>query len=181
VIDVRGAVRSRANILTLARAAAIPVILGLLALPSSSARTGAAALFALAAATDAVDGYWARKDRSDSPLGVFLDLTVDKLLVAAVLIHLVGQQTVAVWPAIVIVTRELLVSGVRAYSAAAGTLLAAARAGKVKMAVTSAAIVASIMGVPGAPWLIILAAALTVLSAWPYLVAGARLARGSEL
>jgi CDP-diacylglycerol--glycerol-3-phosphate 3-phosphatidyltransferase len=164
-----------ANLTTVARAAAIPVILALLAVPSQHARVGAAALFTVAALTDALDGYLARRAAAASALGAFIDLTADKLLVAAVLIDLVGRQVVPAWPAIVIVARELLVSGVRAYAAVQGVTLGAGWPGKLKTVVTSVAIAATIVGAPGAPWLLALAAALTVASAWPYLIAGARL------
>ena len=169
-----------ANGATLARAAAIPAILALLAAQTPAARVGAAALFALAALTDALDGYLARRQANASGLGSSLDLIADKLLVAAVLIALVEQHVAPPWAAIVIVAREIVVSGVRAHAALRGQPIPAQWAGKLKTAVTSAALALAILQAPGAPWLLSLAVALTVVSALPYLASGLQSQRPAE-
>lgn len=158
-----------ANAMSLARAGAIPFILVLLALPPAPpARWGAAALFAVAAITDGLDGYLARRHAGTSALGAVLDLTADKLLVAAVLIALVALQDAPAWAAIIVVGRELLVSGIRIYAAERSVAVPAQALGKLKMVITCVAILAAILAVPGAWWLIATATALTVASAWPY-------------
>lgn len=162
------------NGVSLGRVAAIPLILVLLAIPDPAARWGAALVFALAAASDALDGYLARHQASSTPLGAALDLMADKLLVAAVLITLVDRQQIAGWAAIVIIARELLVSSIRTYAAGHGVAVPVQWPGKIKTAVTCVAIIAAILALPGASLLMAVAAVLTVVSAWPYLVAGAR-------
>jgi CDP-diacylglycerol--glycerol-3-phosphate 3-phosphatidyltransferase len=96
----------------------------------------ATAIFALGAITDTVDGQLARKYHLVSRLGVFLDLTADKVFVSAVLIALVQVQVVPAWIAIVIVTREFLVSGLRSLAAAQGVVIPAGRWGKQKTLLT---------------------------------------------
>lgn len=181
--------------LTLARIGAIPVVLLLLALPHPAAPAGAAAVFAVAALTDALDGPLARRAGQDGPLGAVLDLTADKLLVTIVLIDLATRQLAPAWVAMVVVARELVVSGVRAYagtagrggpgggawSQRAGLPLGVRPWGKLKMAVMSVAVPLAILRVPGAGWLLILACALTVASAWPYLILAGAVLKGDPL
>ena len=83
----------------------------------------AAVLFTVAAATDFLDGYLARRWHSTSDLGVFLDTTADKMLVAAALIALVAIGHASPWAAAVIVWRELAVLGLQAAAAASGTVI----------------------------------------------------------
>lgn len=169
-----------ANGATLVRIAAIPGILALLAAPGDAARVAAAALYVIAALTDALDGRLARQSdhrggRSaghPAALGALLDLTADKLLVAVVLIDLAGRQLAPTWVPMVIVARELTVGGMRAYAGLNGVLVPAGTLGKLKMAVSSLAIPAAILEIPAAPWLLALAAGLTVVSAWPYVQGG---------
>jgi CDP-diacylglycerol--glycerol-3-phosphate 3-phosphatidyltransferase len=170
-----------ANGATFLRAAAIPLVLVLLAGTWPGARLGAAGVFLLAALTDALDGYLARRGGTASLLGLVLDLTADKLLIAIVLIALVGRQEAPAWAAVAIVSREIVVSAVRTYAAARQVVLAPQTLGKVKMVVTSAAVGAAIARLPGAPWLLALAVVLTLASSWPYLAAGARLARSASV
>jgi CDP-diacylglycerol---glycerol-3-phosphate 3-phosphatidyltransferase len=164
-----------AHLVTLARIAAIPVVLLLLALPHQGAQTGAAAVFFAAALTDALDGPLARRggDAGRSPLGAVLDLTADKLLVTVVLIDLAARQLAPSWVAMVIVARELVVAGVRSYAGLAGVAVDARTPGKLKMALSSIAVPAAILRLPGAPWLLALTALVTLASAWPYLALGA--------
>ncbi|HEX2034519.1 MAG TPA: CDP-diacylglycerol--glycerol-3-phosphate 3-phosphatidyltransferase [Chloroflexota bacterium] len=159
-----------ANGATLARVAAIPAILLLLATPGSTARWGAAALFVGAALTDVLDGHLARSRAAVSPLGAALDLTADKLLIAAALIELGGRQLVPAWVVPVILFRELLVAGLRWYAGRRGQGVPAHWSGKLKMAVTTVAITAAILEAPAASWLLTVAAGLTVVSALPYVV-----------
>ncbi|WEK56122.1 MAG: CDP-diacylglycerol--glycerol-3-phosphate 3-phosphatidyltransferase [Candidatus Cohnella colombiensis] len=92
-------------------------------------------LFILAASTDGLDGYIARKRKIVTNLGKLLDPLADKLLVAAVLISLVEIQKLDAWVAIVIISREWAVTGLRQVALLEGTVLAASKWGKWKTAV----------------------------------------------
>jgi|SRR5436190_2731718 CDP-diacylglycerol--glycerol-3-phosphate 3-phosphatidyltransferase len=108
------------NLLTYGRIAAVPLVAGLLLWGGDWARWTALVLFIAAAVTDFFDGYLARKWRQQSELGRMLDPIADKVLVATVLLVLTVDRTVAgghVWAAIVILSREVLVSGLREYLA----------------------------------------------------------------
>ena len=111
----RSAAFTLPNILTYARVAAVPVVAGLLFYPEDLwSRWGALAIFVAAAVTDYFDGYFARAYAQHSVLGRMLDPIADKLLVAACLLMLVADQViegVSLWAAIVILCREVLVSG----------------------------------------------------------------------
>lgn len=124
-----------ANQLSLARVALVPVIVALLNWDSTTSRLAAAVLFALAALSDLLDGYIARRFNQTSTLGVFLDLTADKLLVACVLMTLIPRHVPA-WVAMVIVGREIIISGLRAYAADVGQVIPTGPLGKLKTVVT---------------------------------------------
>ncbi|AEY65968.1 CDP-diacylglycerol--glycerol-3-phosphate 3-phosphatidyltransferase [Clostridium sp. BNL1100] len=100
----------------------------------------AAALFILAASTDGVDGYIARKHKLVTAFGKFLDPIADKLLITAALIALVQQQVVTGWAAMIIISRELLVTGLRLVAAGEGQVIAANKSGKVKMVFQTVAV-----------------------------------------
>src|SRR5271170_3327676 len=109
------------NVLTYGRLAAVPVVVGFLTWPAVAwARWTALAIYTAAAITDFFDGYLARAWSQQSSLGRMLDPIADKLLVAAVLLVLSADHTIAgpsLWAAIVILCREILVSGLREYLA----------------------------------------------------------------
>src|SRR6201993_424490 len=108
------------NILTLSRIATIPLLVALVAINSPMADLAACVLFSTAAITDYFDGRVARARRQQSDLGRMLDPIADKLLVGAALMMLVGLGRLSAWglyPAIVIMLREILVSGLREYLA----------------------------------------------------------------
>jgi len=100
----------------------------------------ATVLFVLASVTDYLDGYLARKMKAVSSLGVFLDLTADKILVAAILIALVQIGTIPAWITFIIITREFLVSGLRSLAATKGHVIPAGKWGKQKTFITLVAI-----------------------------------------
>jgi len=97
-------------------------------------------LFLLASVTDFFDGYLARRFHVASSLGVFLDLTADKIFVAAILISLVQINLVPAWIVIIIVAREFLVTGLRSIAAAKGKVIPAGVWGKQKTFITLVAI-----------------------------------------
>ena len=109
-----------ANILTMSRIAAIPAIVGFMMLPGLVWHWIALALFIVACVTDWFDGYVARRLDQVSPLGRFLDPIADKLVVAAVLMILVSIRHIDGWAilaALIILCREILVSGLREFLA----------------------------------------------------------------
>jgi CDP-diacylglycerol--glycerol-3-phosphate 3-phosphatidyltransferase len=141
-----------ANIVTLARILAIPLFLVALmsSWPTLFADSGplfalrpwiAAAVFTLVSATDAVDGYLARKRNQVTTFGTFIDPLADKLLVTAALLALVQMNALPAWIALVIIAREFVVSGLRMIASAEGMIIAASRLGKAKTTFQDIAIV----------------------------------------
>ena len=123
-----------ANSITIARILLVPVFLVLLlgGLPEPWGDLAAAAVFILAAATDKLDGYVARRSKQITTLGQFLDPLADKLLIAAALIALVAQDRVAAWVATVIIVREVAVSVLRIVGVSQGVSIPADKYGKLK-------------------------------------------------
>jgi CDP-diacylglycerol---glycerol-3-phosphate 3-phosphatidyltransferase len=102
----------------------------------------AALIFIIAASTDSLDGYIARKRKLVTNLGKLLDPLADKLLVTAVLVSLVEMSKVDAWIAIVIISREFAVTGLRQIALLEGTVVAASKWGKAKTATQITAIIA---------------------------------------
>ena len=123
-----------ANSITIARILLVPVFLVILlsGLPQPYGDLLAAAVFILAAATDKLDGYVARRSKQVTTLGQFLDPLADKLLIAAALIALVAQDRVAAWVAMVIIGREIAVSVLRIIGVSQGVSIPADKYGKLK-------------------------------------------------
>jgi CDP-diacylglycerol--glycerol-3-phosphate 3-phosphatidyltransferase len=120
---------------------ATPVVVLLLALRDwPPAYLIAAILFVLAQITDVLDGYFARRHKTVSNLGIFLDLTADKLMVSSVLIMLVEQHILSAWIAIIIIGREFLITGLRSYAASNGIVIPAGKVGKLKTVFTAIAL-----------------------------------------
>jgi CDP-diacylglycerol--glycerol-3-phosphate 3-phosphatidyltransferase len=105
----------------------------------------AALIFIVAASTDGLDGYIARKNKLVTNLGKLLDPLADKLLVAAVLISLVEMNKLDAWIAIVIISREFAVTGLRQIALLEGVVLAASKWGKWKTAVQITMIIAILL------------------------------------
>ncbi len=105
----------------------------------------AAIVFIVAASTDGLDGYIARKNKIVTNLGKLLDPLADKLLVAAVLISLVEMDKLDAWIAIVIISREFAVTGLRQIALLEGSVLAASTWGKWKTAVQITMIIALLL------------------------------------
>ncbi len=121
-----------ANKITLLRIGAIIPILLLLAFPNHFTCWLAFLLFAAASMSDFVDGYIARREGQVTNFGKFLDPLADKLLICSVLIMMVGLGWVPAWVTIIIVVRELAVTGLRAVAADNGVVIAADKFGKWK-------------------------------------------------
>lgn len=114
--------RSIPNLLTLLRISLIPIFVLMFYLPFGWHYIASAIIFAIAAATDWLDGYLARKLQQVSPLGEFLDPVADKLIVAVALVLLV-QSHASAWlaiPAAIIVSREIVISALREWMAELG-------------------------------------------------------------
>jgi len=135
-----------ANRVTLIRIAFIPLVtVALLLNLYDWSPWFAAVLFIVIAATDALDGYLARSRNEVTTFGKFLDPIADKLLVTAALVALVELGTLPAWIAIVIISREFIVSGLRMVAIAEGLVIAASSHGKLKTVFQMIAIVAFIL------------------------------------
>ena len=120
------------NGLTLLRIVLIPAILYFVLVPGPSFGMIALGLFALAALTDAADGYLARWRRNETNLGKFADPIADKILISSVLLAFVQLQEISAVPVIVIIAREFLVTGLRTVINTQGVVLGASLWGKLK-------------------------------------------------
>lgn len=159
------------NVLTVLRILAVPVIVVALLDETPNGDALAAAVFALAAFTDGLDGYIARRRDDVTTFGKLMDPLADKLLIVAALIALVSLNRLAAWVAMVIIARELAVTGLRAVAAERGVVIAASWLGKLKTTLQIAAVFALIAAHP-APLtvdiLVYLAVAVTVISGADY-------------
>ena len=133
------------NLLTFSRLLLIPIFVLLFSQPTPDRSIAAAAVFGIAAITDLLDGYLARRRSEVTRLGRLLDPIADKLLVLSGVILLVGFQRVSAVVAILMIGREVAVTGVRAIAAAEGIVLSAETTGKYKMTAQVLAILFLIM------------------------------------
>jgi len=119
--------------LTCLRILAVPVLVIFLLTDFPGHDSLAFAVFLVATLTDMLDGYWARRKKQITVLGQLLDPTADKLIVVSALICLVGRGTVPAWMAVIIIGREIAVTGFRALASARGINIPASVWGKIKM------------------------------------------------
>jgi len=120
------------NSITLFRIALIPIFVAAFSPKVPYGYYVATAIFIIAALSDSLDGYLARKWKQVTKLGIILDPLADKLLVSSALICMVELQIIPAWIAIIIIGRELAVSGLRSYKADKGVVIAAHKLGKIK-------------------------------------------------
>jgi len=177
------------NLLTVLRVLLIPIIILLFYLPFAWSYLAASAVFTIAAVTDWLDGYLARRLEQGTPFGAFLDPVADKLMVAVALVLLVEEHA-NLWltlPAAIIIGREIVVSALREWMAELGARaqVAVSNLGKWKTAAQMVALVILLANPPMLTiWvglgyaLLIVAAALTLwsmvnylMAAWPHLSA----------
>jgi len=161
------------NLLTMLRVVAVPVIVVALLDETPDGDVIAAAVFALAAFTDGLDGYIARRRKQVTTFGKLMDPLADKLLVIAALISLVSLDRLAAWVAMVIIARELAVTGLRGLAAEQGLVISASWLGKAKTLLQVTAIFALIAFDPSPLWadlLLYAAVAVTVISGLDYLL-----------
>ncbi len=133
------------NTISLFRVLMVPVFMVFLLGAVPGGDVVALAVFVLAAASDFLDGYFARRTKQVTVLGAFLDPLADKLLVTAALVSLVGLGDLSAWIAMVVIARELAVSGLRMVAAVEGVVIAASGWGKLKTAGQMLAIAALIV------------------------------------
>ncbi len=172
------------NLLTLSRIGAIPLLIALFWVPSPTGNWLAMGVFAIAGLTDLLDGWLARRWQQVSALGRFLDPIADKLLVAAALLMMVSRDSIAgftVLPAVVILCREIMVSGLREFLAELRVSLPVSKLAKWKTTVQMIAISVLLVGDAGPAAIPVrligeiglwLAAALTMVTGYDYLRAG---------
>jgi cardiolipin synthase len=174
---------STPNLLTIGRILVIPLVVLCFFFEGELARYVACLLFTVAATTDYLDGYLARSWQQQSPFGRWLDPIADKLLVAATILMLVGFDRAPLLPALVILLREITVSGLREYMAEVSVGLPVSRLAKWKTVGQLVAIGVLIVGDAGPVWLPVraigelglwVAAALTLVTGYDYLQAGMR-------
>ena len=177
-------ITSLPNLLTLSRILVIPALIGAFYLPGELGNWVPLAIFVGAGATDWLDGHFARRRDQISPLGRFLDPIADKLLVSATLLMLVAFDRIADWtvlPAVVILCREILVSGLREFLAELRVSVPVSRLARWKTGLQMVAIGFLVVGDAG--WHVIpvsligiagvwLAALLTIYPGYDYLQAG---------
>jgi len=133
------------NILTLLRIAAIPLMAVLLMSPTKSAGFWAAALFSLASITDWLDGYLARRMGVVTVFGKFLDPIADKLIVMAAMIMILPFGRVPAWMVLVILGREIIITGLRGVASSEGIVIQASDLGKFKTIFQLTAIIALLL------------------------------------
>ncbi len=159
------------NALTLLRILAVPVVVVALLGETPNGDELAAAVFALAALTDGLDGYFARSRDAITTFGKLMDPLADKLLITAALVSLVSLDRLQAWVAMVIIAREIAVTGLRAIAAERGVVIAASWMGKLKTVLQIAAIFALIATNPAPTWvdvLLYVAVAVTLISGADY-------------
>ena len=172
--------------LTVARAFSVPVVVVLFAWNFSDHAYWATGVFAVAMATDQVDGWLARRRNQTSVLGSLLDPIADKVLVMAALVMLVGEGVAPAWMVAAIVARELLISGLRLAAIERKVVLAARDLGKLKT--WSQALAVGIGGFAAAGawrdrvawWALLIAVVLTWVSGLDYARIAPRVIRGQS-
>jgi CDP-diacylglycerol--glycerol-3-phosphate 3-phosphatidyltransferase len=160
------------NVLTVVRILLVPVLVAALLSATASGDLLAAVVFVVASVTDALDGWIARRRKSESTFGKLRDPLAGKLLVVAALVSLVSLDRLSAWVAMVIIAREFAVSGLRVAAGQQGVVIPASPLGKLKTVTQVAAILAVIAtGNPPAWWaegLLYVSVLVTVVSGADY-------------
>ncbi|WP_054694712.1 CDP-diacylglycerol--glycerol-3-phosphate 3-phosphatidyltransferase [Syntrophomonas palmitatica] len=164
------------NKLTILRIILVPVFVFVLLVKIPYGEYFAALIFIVAALTDSLDGYLARRWRQITKLGIILDPLADKLLITAALISLVELRQMPGWIAIVIIGREFAVSGLRAVKAEEGVIIPASIWGKLKTLTQVIAIILLLMqklylpltGIKFGMWAMYIAVVITIISGVEY-------------
>ncbi|WP_437602637.1 CDP-diacylglycerol--glycerol-3-phosphate 3-phosphatidyltransferase [Sorangium sp. So ce590] len=136
------------NLLTFARVLMIPAVLLLLSRGTPRDCFWAACVYSLAAITDMLDGYLARRQGLVSVLGKFLDPLADKLIVSATLVWLVPMGRIPAWAVVLLISREITITALRSIASTEGLVIAAGDGGKIKTALQMIGIICLILGYP---------------------------------
>jgi CDP-diacylglycerol--glycerol-3-phosphate 3-phosphatidyltransferase len=164
------------NLLSVFRILTVPLVVTCLFWPSPAASFWAALIFGVASITDLLDGYIARWQKSETAIGQLLDPLADKLLINSALIMLIPLGRISAWMVVLIVAREVAVTGLRGIASIEGLVIAASSLGKAKTILQTAALVGLLlhyeyMGVDFHLWgmtLMWIALAVTVWSGFDY-------------
>jgi CDP-diacylglycerol--glycerol-3-phosphate 3-phosphatidyltransferase len=140
--------RNLPNLLTFARILMIPMVLVLLARGAPRDCFWAGAVYSLAAITDMLDGWLARRQNLVSVLGKFLDPLADKLIVSATLVWLVPMGRISAWAVVLLISREITITALRSIASTEGLIIAAGDGGKVKTALQMIGILCLVLGYP---------------------------------
>jgi CDP-diacylglycerol--glycerol-3-phosphate 3-phosphatidyltransferase len=136
------------NLLTMARIVVIPLVLALLDRGGPRDCFWAALLFAAAAITDFLDGYFARTRGLVSVLGKFLDPLADKLIVMAALVWMIPMGRISPWVVVLLLSRDISITALRSIAASEGVVIAAGDSGKAKTALQMVGILMLMIGYP---------------------------------
>jgi CDP-diacylglycerol---glycerol-3-phosphate 3-phosphatidyltransferase len=172
--------------LTVARIAAVPIVVALFAWDFPNHAYWATVVFVVAMATDQIDGWLARRRGTSSALGKLLDPVADKVLVLAALITLVGEGVAPGWMVALIVVREILVSGLRLAAVERGVVLGARDLGRAKTWVQAVAAAVAGLAAAGAWsddvawWAVLVALVATWVSGLDYARVAPRVLRGEN-
>jgi CDP-diacylglycerol--glycerol-3-phosphate 3-phosphatidyltransferase len=177
---------SLADQLTVARIAAVPIVVALFAWDFPNHAYWATAVFVVGMATDQIDGWLARRRGTSSVLGKLLDPVADKVLVLAALVMLVDEGVAPGWMVALIVVREILVSGLRLAAVERGVVLGARELGRAKT--WAQAVAATIAGLAAAGawsddvawWAVLVALVATWVSGLDYARVAPRVLRGEN-
>jgi CDP-diacylglycerol--glycerol-3-phosphate 3-phosphatidyltransferase len=134
------------NFLTILRIVAIPALVVVLVTDFRGWQIVGFAIFLFASLTDMLDGFWARKKQQVTVFGQLLDPMADKLLIASAIICLVERRIVPAWMAVIIIGREIAVTGFRAIASSRGHTIPASALGKLKMTLETVTLCLLILG-----------------------------------
>jgi CDP-diacylglycerol--glycerol-3-phosphate 3-phosphatidyltransferase len=129
----RATIRNIPNLLTVQRIFSSPVIVLFLTSPGPLASFLAALVFGIASLTDLLDGYLARQQKAETAIGKLLDPMADKLLILSAMIMLIPLGRIPAWIVVLIIGREVAITGLRGIASAEGVVIAASPLGKAKM------------------------------------------------
>jgi CDP-diacylglycerol--glycerol-3-phosphate 3-phosphatidyltransferase len=129
----RATIRTIPNLLTVLRILSIPLVVFFLTSPAPLPSFLAALIFGIASLTDLLDGYLARQQKTETAIGKLLDTIADKLLILSGMIMLIPLDRIPAWMVVLIIGREVAITGLRGIASAEGEVIAASRLGKAKM------------------------------------------------
>ncbi len=182
---MKGGFWTPANVITVARIVMIPVVVAFMFTPAPWAGWTAMVIFVIAGISDLVDGWLARRYQQVSVIGAFLDPLADKLMVMAVMVMLIPHGRIPAWLVVVLLARELVITGLRGIASAEGVIISASAGGKYKTAYQMVglsfllihyeylAIDCHVVGL----WLMYVSSAISIGSGWDYCWEFAKMSR----